>query len=147
MSVRSEIMTEMDQIYSDLRDVVLVSPNALADKVYKAFSYGNESSQIEYLSVEAAKQMAREYLRRKTAPDGDLNEAHQNEMDFGVKFSGKLQDRYPVPSEDGKPQYKLRSALTPEERAWNCEQLRKTAEALNEHADALEAEGNRIMAA
>ena len=70
------------------------------------------------------------------------------ELDLGVSFSGKLQDRYPLPRKAGEEAaYKLRSHLTPEERRWNVMQLRKSAHARLEHADALEAEGQIIGAA
>lgn len=69
----------------------------------------------------------------------------QGELDLGISFSGKLQDRYPLPRKKGEePAYKLRLMLTPEEREWNALQLHKSGLARIEHANALRAEGQMV---
>jgi hypothetical protein len=144
------IMGEIARQYEFLEDAILVAPSSLAHRAFEAFSTGEEEAHIQYASLEHFKQMSREFLRRRKTPDGEENEAHgsQSEMDLGTRFSGKLQDRYPVPRGEGEePAYKRRFDLTAEERAWNVRQLRRSAIARREHADALEAEGQLVSAA
>jgi hypothetical protein len=144
------IMSEIARQYEFLAEAVLVSPSSLAHRAFEAFSTGEEELHIQYTSLEHFKQMSRDFLRRRKTPDGEENEAHsaQGEMDLGTRFSGKLQDRYPIPRPNGEePAYKRRFDLTPEERRWNVRQLRRSAGARLEHADALEAEGQLVVAA
>jgi len=141
VNLHQQIQIELERQYTFLSDAILISPTGLAHRVFEAFSTGKEEPHIQYTSVEQLKQMARKFLAKKKDPDSDENEAH-GELDLGPRFSGKLQDRYPLPRKDGEePVYKLRGHLTSEERAWNVTQLRKSARARLEHADALEAEG------
>jgi len=144
------IMGEIAQQYEFLSEAVIVAPSSLAHRAFEAFSTGEEEAHIQYASLEHFKQMAREFLRRRKTPDGEENEAHaaQGDLDLGTRFSGKLQDRYPIPRPNGEePAYKRRFDLTAEERAWNVRQLRRSAIARREHADALEAEGQLVSAA
>lgn len=139
MNQHKQIMAEMGRQYDFLAEAVLISPSSLAYGVYQAFCTGDEEPHIQYTSVEQLKQMARAFLRGQKDPDSDENIAHGDQGDFGFKG---LQDRYPLPRKAGEePAYKLRHLLTAEERAWNVAQLRKSADARNAHADALEAEG------
>lgn len=148
MSQHQQIMTEMQRQYDNLGDAILVGPKSLAFAVYRHFREGrkeNVEPHIEYSSVEHLTNMARRFLAKNNDPNADDNEVYGAQ---GVLFSGKLQDRYPVPRKAGEePLYKKRSELTPEERAWNVEQLRKAARSRQEHADALEAEGQGRVAA
>lgn len=144
MNQHQHINAELERQYSFLSDAILINPSALAHRAYETFATGEEDAHIQYASLEHIKQMARAFLRSRKDADGDMNEAHgaQGNLDLGTAFSGKLQDRYPLPRADGEePVYKLRSELTDEERAWNAQQLRKSARSRLEHADALEAEG------
>ena len=144
MNQHQQINGEFDRQYAFLDGAIIISPSALAHRVFETFCTGDEEPHIQYTSLEHLKHMARVYLAKRKDADGELNAAHsaQDEMDFGVTFSGKLQDRYPLPRKAGEePVYKLRSELTEDERAWNVNQLRKSARARLEHADALEAEG------
>lgn len=144
MSTHHQIMAEIARQYTFLSDAVIISPSALAHRAFEAFSSGEEEPHIQYASLEHLKHMARVFLAKRKDADGDENDAHfaQGEMDFGTSFSGQLQDRYPLQRKAGEePAYKLRQHLTAEERAWNAAQLRKSARARLEHADALEAEG------
>jgi len=149
MNQHQQIMAEMSVRYEAIREAVLVGPGALAQGVYDAFASGEEDPQIQYVSIEHLKHMARRFLASQNDPDSDDNPAHMGQTEFpGIRFSGKLQDRYPLPRSAGtEPVYKRRSALTAEERAWNVAQLRKSADARQEHADALEAEGRDVAAA
>lgn len=150
MNQHQKINGELERQYTFLDGAIIVSPSALAHRVYEVFSHGDEDAHIAYSSLEHMKHMARVFLASRKDADGDKNEAHgaQGELDLGVSFSGKLQDRYPLPRKAGEEAaYKLRSHLTPEERRWNVMQLRKSASARMEHADALEAEGQIIGAA
>jgi hypothetical protein len=139
-----QIIAEFDRQSAFLKDAILISPSALAHRVFETFSTGAEEPHIQYTSLEHLKHMARGYLRRNDA-DSDDNPTHgQPEL---PGFSGQLQDRYPLPRPKGEePAYKLRHHLTAEERAWNVKQLRKSAQSRLEHADALEAEGQMVAA-
>jgi hypothetical protein len=143
MSEHNKIMTEIAAQYEFLSGAVLVGPGALAHRVYQEFCEGGEDPCIQYASLEQIKQMARKFLAIHKDADANKSESYQAAMEFeGERFSGRLQDRYPLPRQKGEePVYKLRTELTPGERAWNVEQLRKSAKARQEHADALEAEG------
>lgn len=145
MSQHQQIVTEMERQYAALEGAVMVGPKALAYKVYQTFSKGNVEPHIQYASLEHMTGMARKFLAKHNDPNADDNEVYGAQ---GSLFSGKLQDRYPVPRQSGEePLYKKRSDLTAEERAWNVEQLRKSARSRQEHADALEAEGQARGAA
>lgn len=144
MNQHQKINAEFERQYTFLSDAIVISPAALAHRVFEIFSSGEEEPHIEYTSLEHLKHMARVFLARRKDADGDLNETHgaQGDLDLGVTFSGKLQDRYPLPRKPGEEAaYKLRSQLNEDERVWNVNQLRKSARARLEHADALEAEG------
>lgn len=149
MNQHQQINQEFERQYAFLADAAIIAPSALAYRVYETFCAGDEEPRIQYTSLEHLKQMARAFLRRKKDADGEENETHgaQGGFDFGTRFSGHLQDRYPLPHKDGdEPAYKLRALLSPFERAWNVAQLRKSADARNAHADALEAEGQERSA-
>lgn len=140
MNQHQQIMTEMARQYEKMRDAVVIGPTTLAHMVYEHFATGNESAHIAYMSIEQCKQFARKFLARNCDPDSEDNET--NGAQGELQFSGKLQDRYPLPRKHGEePIYKQRHLLTADERAWNVYILRKSADARNEHADALEAEG------
>jgi len=149
MNQHQRINNEFSSQYELRSDAILVSPTALAHSVQEVFMSGEEDLHIQYASLEHLKQMARMFLARQKNADGDDNPSHvsQSGMDFGEAFSGNLQDRYPLPRKSGEePVYKLRSELTELERAWNVQQLRKSAKARQKHADALEAEGQLAAA-
>jgi hypothetical protein len=144
------IVNEMTSQYEAFSDAIIVSPTGLAHRVFDAFSSGEEELHIQYASLEHLKHMARVFLAKRKDPDADESEAYarQGALDLGVSFSGKLQDRYPLPRKEGEePVYKLRHELTEEERAYNVASLRKAGRARLEHADALEAEGMKAHAA
>lgn len=146
MNQHQQIMAEMARQYEHMRDAVIIGPSALAHSVYETFATGEEDPNIQYMSLEQCKQMARKFLARNCDADSDENSAHGVQGAF--EFSGKLQDRYPLPRKSGEEAaYKQRHHLTSDERAWNVAQLRKSADARNEHADALEAEGQMQGAA
>jgi len=150
MNQHQRINQEFAVQYEMYRDAIVVSPASLAQGAFEEFTSGDEDLHIQYASLEHLKHMARVFLASQKNADGDNNSAHatQGDLDLGVAFSGKLQDRYPLPRKAGEePAYKLRSELTELERAWNVQQLRKSADARAEHADALEAEGQARDAA
>lgn len=143
MNQHQRIMGEFARQYEGFSEAVIVSPSALAHAVFTSFASGDEETHVAYCSLEHLKQMARGYLRGRHDADGEENPAHNAQGELpGISFSGKLQDRYPLPRKAGEePVYKRREHLTDDERAWNVQQLRKSAKARQEHADALEAEG------
>lgn len=146
MNQHQQIVAELARQYEAMRDAVIVGPGSLAFGVYQHFAKGDENPNIQYASIEHLKQMARRYLARNHDADSDENPAHRSQGEFS--FSGQLQERYPLPRKgDEEPAYKLRSQLTDDERHWNVEQLRKSAGARLQHADALEAEGQQTVAA
>lgn len=148
MSQHQQIMNEFQVQYAKLGDAIVVGPKALAFAVYRHFREGRKETvepHIEYASIEHLSNMARRFLAKHNDPTADDNEVYGAQ---GVLFSGKLQDRYPIPRHPGEePLYKKRCDLTADERAWNVEQLRKAARSRQEHADALEAEGQGRRAA
>lgn len=149
MNQHQRINQEFTRQYALMGEAILVSPTALAHSVQEVFMTGEEDLHIQYASLEHLKHMARVFLASQKDADAERSEAYvsQSSFDLGVEFSGKLQDRYPLPRKAGEePVYKLRSELTPQERAWNVSQLRKSAMARQEHADALEAEGAALAA-
>lgn len=118
-----------------LGSVAYISPTAVAVSVHAVFATEDEDEHVSYAAIEHYKQVARKELAGKFSSEGTDNAAHQDDM-----FSGVLQEYYPIPRNRGdEPQYKLRSLLAPEELDWNIGQLRKSARARLEHADALEA--------
>lgn len=146
MNQHQQIMEELEKHYEALGGAVLIAPSALAVKVYEHFR-GRKSvdPHIQYTSLEHMKSMARTFLRKRNDP----TEAKDGEVEQSAfEFSKELQPRYPIPHKRGEePQYKLREHLTPEERAWNVERLRRAAKTFGEHADALEAEGRSMAVA
>jgi hypothetical protein len=138
MTEHAEIMRIMQSQFDAINDAIAVMPSALAVATYLSISPDQEEDRlVQYLTVEMLKAMARKMLARRADIDRDETWEYQG----GLHYSA-LQKRYPIPRQNGEePVYKLRSKLTPKERAWNVEQLRKSARARLEHADALEAEG------
>ena len=145
MNQHQQITEELTRQYEAMKDADIIGPGTLAFGVYKHFASGAEAPNIQWASVEHLKQMARRILAKRHDSDSDENPAHNVQGTF--QFSGNLQDRYPLPRKaDAEPAYKRRESLTPDERAWNVDQLRKSADARQLHADALEAEGLRKYA-
>lgn len=148
MTEHHQIVVEFECQYEKLRGAELIGPKALAFAVYRTFAKGKPAVEphIQYASIEHLASMARRFLAKKADPDSDENEVYGEQGAFS--FSGQLQERYPLPRKPGEePVYKKRCLLTPEERAWNVEQLRKSARSRQEHGDALEAEGREQVAA
>lgn len=137
MSEHAEVMTALQRSLDVLDSAVTVMPRALAFAAFREIAPDEEQARlVQYLTVEKLTDMARKLLGKRFSHDSDETDAYQGEL-----FSGALQRRYPLPRQTSEePAYKLREHLTPEERAWNVEQLRKSAQARLEHADALEAE-------
>jgi hypothetical protein len=109
MNEYGRVLEEVKREYDRFSDAVEVSPTSLAWGVHSLLSSGMESDSTKYLSLEQLKQICREFLRRNKEPDGEENEAHgaQPELPLGIRFSGKLQDRYPLPRKAGEePRYK-----------------------------------------
>lgn len=144
MSEHAEIMTTMQTQMEALDSAISIMPTALAHATYCEISPDQDEDRlVAYLTVQMLTAMARKLLGKRFSHDGDESDAYENDL-----FSGALQSRYPLPRQNGEePTYKLREHLTPEERAWNVKQLRKSAQSRLEHADALEAEGQVVAAA
>jgi hypothetical protein len=138
MSEHAEIMSAMQAQLEAIDSAIAIMPKSLAHATYCAISPDQDEDRlVSYLTVEMLTAMARKLLAKRFSHESDETDAHQGEL-----FSGALQARYPLPRVNGEePTYKLREHLTQEERAWNVNQLRKSAQARLEHADALEAEG------
>ncbi|MDP1873678.1 hypothetical protein [Phenylobacterium sp.] len=137
MSLYERIRTDCHALLGDGDGPDIVSPTSLALILQARYSGGASlAPEIAHASLEGLKQIARGVLSGRYNSESDESEAHQ-----GVLFSGHLQTRYPIPRKSGaEPMYKLRAALTADERQWNVETLRKSAKARLAHADALEAE-------
>ena len=147
--------TLRDQIISALRieidrcgNATELSPTTLAVAVQRTFDIGEEvEPHIAYASLEHIKQIAREVLRRNF-DDEVLDDEDRDDDSLGTNatyqddmFSGHLQERYPLlgRKKSDDPIYKLRRAMSYEEVAACVAQLRKSARARMQHADALEA--------
>lgn len=138
MSLHETIVTSITRFIEARNDCAIISPVAVAVALLDEYGSGALEPHIEYASLEHFKQMARRSLAHRFTDEGEENPAYSSQ---GELFSGHLQDRYPLPRRKGEDtQYKLRSLLTAEERAWNVATLRKSANARLAHADALEAE-------
>lgn len=144
MSEHAEIMTAMQARMNALDGAVSIMPSALAVATYCDISPDQDDDRlVEYLTVQMLTSMARKLLGKRFSHESDETDAYNGDL-----FSGALQPRYPLPRTNGRePTYKLREHLTEAERAWNVKQLRKSAEARLEHADALEAEGQLKLTA
>jgi hypothetical protein len=135
MSLHEEIGSAIQREIELLEGAIVLSPTTLAIAVQRRFIEESIQPHIQYTSLEHLKHMARRALAGRYEADGEENESHQSEM-----FAGHLQDRYPTQRAKGsEPQYKLRNALSADELDWNIRQLRKSAAARLEHADALQA--------
>lgn len=144
MSLHEHVVAEMQRFITDHSDCAMLSPGALAIVAFDKFSAGTVDPHIRWGCLEGYKGIARKLLGRRFGEDGSDSAAYAEQ---GELFSGHLQERYPVPRKKGEEAlYKLRALLTPEERAWNVRQLRRSADARQLHADALEAEGRTIAA-
>lgn len=137
-SLHEDITVEMQRILSAQLQDDIVTPDSLADAAMAAFfDVAKLEPHNHYLSREQAKQIARHTLARSYNVEGNESAAYQGEL-----FSGRLQDRYPIPRKLGEePAYKKLGILTDDEIAWNVAKLRKSAVARLQHADALEAYG------
>ena len=144
MSEHAEIMSAMQGQMEAIDSAISIMPKALAHATYCEISPDQgEDRLVSYLTVEMLTAMARKLLGKRFSHESDETEAYQGDL-----FSGALQARYPLPRAHGEePTYKLRQYLTEDERAWNVNQLRKSAQSRLEHADALEAEGMMVAAA
>lgn len=129
-------MAAMGRHIERLSGAALISPSALAWAVLSDIAGDDLDPIVQYACLEHFKAMARKALAGRFTAEGEENPAHGDDL-----FSGSLQDRYPLRHQAGQePVYKRRDLLTAEERAWNVQQLRKSARARLQHADALEAE-------
>lgn len=135
MSMHDEINQAIRAAVASSPGLAMLSVNWVANAALKTYQTGNEEAHVLYASLEHFKQQTRKILSAKFSPDGEENEAHQNDM-----FSGTLQERYPIPRRgDSEPVYKLREHMTLAEIDWNISQLEKSADARKRHAHALRA--------
>jgi len=135
MSLHEDITNALRSEIDSLGGAIALSPTTVALAVQRRFAPSAIEPHLQYASLEHLKQMARKALARRFEAEADDSIAYQGDM-----FSGLLQDAYPLPIKDGaEPIYKPRNDLTDEEVAWNIKQLRKSAAARLEHADALQA--------
>ncbi len=139
MNEAGKISAEIDTQYAALSEAVVISPNALAARVFSALSNGLENKIVAHAGSEHIKEVCRKFLaRHKDKPAAAIE---QSTLDLG-DWDGQLQDRYPgKPTPGAEPRYVLREHLSPDDRAWNVARLRKAGRSLLKHADALEAEG------
>jgi hypothetical protein len=137
MSLHEEIKTAIQTALRDCVNQDEISPTILAACVQKIFAQETIEPHIEYTSREHLKQMARKELAGRFEPDGEKNSAHEDQTDL---FGDVLQVMYPIEREKGtEPIYKKRESLTDAQVTWNIWQLKKSADARNKHADALQA--------
>ena len=143
MNQHERIVSEIHRVLTDLGEAVAISPASVAIVLQQRFSPDAKiEPHIAYASLEHFKQMARGALSGRFDPVRQAEDGAEQEL-----FSTHLQPRYPIPRKAGdEPVYKLRSELTSDERTWNVQRMRRAAQALQMHADALEAEGHTVAA-
>ena len=141
-SVHEQILRDTRVLIDAMEKDERVSPNDLADRLFGKYAPMGAEPHVRYAAIEHLKHIARVELARRFGPTNDSDDPMQPQL-----FDGILQRRYPLPQREGEdPIYKLRSLLTPEERAWNVAMLRRRSAGLEAHADAFEAEGRKRAA-
>jgi hypothetical protein len=137
MSLHETLRADISAIIGEQAGVSIISPTSVALAMLNKYGTPGLEMHIQYASLEHFKQMARKALSGRYDAESDESEAHQADL-----FSGHLQTRYPTPRKRGDdPLYKLLEALTDDEVRWNVQTLRRSADARQLHADALEAWG------
>lgn len=139
MKEREIIATAMSAVIDETAEADVISPSAVALATFTRFG-GKlmDGDPLQYAAFEHFKQIARRVVTGRFDPvEQAADEIEQHEM-FNV-----LQKRYPVPSPrgSGDRQYKLLTKMTPLERKWNSNRMRKAGESLIDHADRLDAWG------
>lgn len=118
---------------------VEIRPDVLAQKAYRKIDTKKKAPPLaQWLAQLELRQMARLICRRHI--DG-----YEESIDQGALFDGQLQPRYPA-TRNGEETYVKREFLALEERLNNVARLRKESIAKARHADALEAETDRLKA-
>lgn len=135
MSQHENLTRTMQKIIDDLGECAIMSPAAIAGATLAAIRLAKLEPDIEYLSLEQLKAMARRLLAKRFDPDGEENPAYSAQ---GEMFSGKLQQRYPVPQLRGEPPaYKRTEHLTDQEALAIAGRFKRCSEAHIAHGAAL----------
>lgn len=135
MTPHEQILASIQTIITELNGVEVISPASVAQKVQDRFAAPGLDACTAYASLEHYKQMSRKALAKTFDKVADLGEAEQPDM-----FSGRLQQRYPVPIKaGGQPVYKRLEAMTPDDLQFNVDRFFKAGRALTLHARALQA--------
>lgn len=135
MSLHEDLIGAINREMEELGAATALSPTSVALAVQRRYMQGALEPHLQYASLEYLKQMARQVMAGRYESEGEQNDSHQGDM-----FSGHLQERYPIQRTKGaEPIYKRREDLSEHELQWNVEQLRKSASARLQHADALAA--------
>lgn len=121
----------------ELNGVHIIAPPMLAKLALEELDPEKSTPvEVEELADHALRQIARDELRRVHDPI-EKDDPHPD------MFDG-LQDRYPCADKKG---YILRVAMSLEDRTYNITRLKKEAKAKTEHATALQAETDHLLAA
>lgn len=136
-----ELMELVASIYEQRKDEISVSPSWLAGEVLQALDPGSLAPPMVALAANLQlRQLARDICRKRNEED-DSKAPEQHQL-----FPG-LQRRYPIKRTlNEEPQYVLLEHLSGEDIEFNVARLRLEGRAKLEHADALEAWGQRRRA-
>lgn len=136
-SVRHEILQRMRRIIIDeLKDARDIGPSTVAMRTLDHYARDGIEVHVEYASREHLKQMARGVLAHEHDPLQRIADSVDDQTIDA--FAELLQDRYPIQvSKGSEPQYRKRASLSDADVRWNVKRLRKGANGLLQHADAL----------
>ena len=143
MSEGEELVAAIRRVYDINRLVVSISPEFLANGAMNIIGFDKSIHPTGWIGCNLhLRQVARAFCRRNFLPEERaLAAAARAGAAIPGLFSDDLQDRYPrrtQPEQD--PEYVLRAHLSEDDRWFNIDRMRGAAEALLQHADALENE-------
>lgn len=128
-----------DLFESQSKEAIVI--NELADAVYDEIDPSARASLlVHYSSLLQLRQYAAVVCRKRVGPE----RVNTSMVEQGTLFAG-LQPRYPV-KRDGDEVYVLREKLTYEERMENSRRMRAEGQSKIAHADALDAETQKLIA-
>ena len=133
-----ELYDVIARIYERQQAYTEVSPISLAEEAMRAIDFPQRLHTLGWIGCNYHfREIARSFCRRRFDPIDPALRYQGDDL-----FPETLQDRYPVKGMKGdEPRYVLREHLSPDDRAFNVTRMRRTASALQRHADALEADG------
>lgn len=144
----SDETKELSKVIQDCYDRMneipdsIIDPAALADDAIAVIDPEKKSPILAWwAAILELRQLSRQICAKRQRENED--DAEKN-VSQGTFWDRDLQPRYPA-ERDGRDQYVPRHLLTYEERLKNINRLRSEAFAKNAHADALQAETDKLV--